>query len=304
MKNVSFSVLICAYNEERYIGKLLESIQVQKYKYKLDEIVVVSDSSTDKTNEIVKNFQKKFSNINLIINKKRLGKSLSFNKGKNIINSNFLLSLDADIKLNDTNVFNSLFEKINNEDIWLIGGNPIPIIIDKFNIVESGSFISYKIVNLFKNKINSGDNFYSSHGRILLLKKDLYQNITLLDLPGTDQYMYFFTIKHNKKFIYASSAKVYYFLPQTIGDYLKQNLRFQLASKYMKSIFGKKFVEKQIKVDVKYTFIAVFLCFIRHPFKTICWFLLYFIGKVNKIKTILYSKNKISGKWSISKSTK
>ncbi|MEY3501148.1 MAG: hypothetical protein RL308_2820 [Bacteroidota bacterium] len=60
--NTKLSILILTYNEERYIGELLENIKFA------DEIIVLDSYSTDKTVEIVKSFpyvsliQNKFKN--------------------------------------------------------------------------------------------------------------------------------------------------------------------------------------------------------------------------------------------------
>lgn len=50
------SIIIAARNEEDNIGRLLDSIQAQKYPDKLFEILVVDDFSTDETASIVKNY--------------------------------------------------------------------------------------------------------------------------------------------------------------------------------------------------------------------------------------------------------
>ena len=54
---MDISVGIMAFNEEKNIGRLLKAILSQKLnQIKITEIIVVSDGSTDKTDEIVKNF--------------------------------------------------------------------------------------------------------------------------------------------------------------------------------------------------------------------------------------------------------
>ncbi len=52
---MKISLVICAYNEEKYIGACLESV-LKNAKEKLHEIIVVDNNSTDKTKEIVKRF--------------------------------------------------------------------------------------------------------------------------------------------------------------------------------------------------------------------------------------------------------
>lgn len=56
------SVIIPARNEEKNIGQLLEALQEQTYPAELFEVIVVDDASTDKTAEIVHQFQ----NVKLI----------------------------------------------------------------------------------------------------------------------------------------------------------------------------------------------------------------------------------------------
>ena len=49
------SVGIMAFNEEKNMGRLLKALLSQELKkVRIEEIIVVSDGSTDKTNEIVK----------------------------------------------------------------------------------------------------------------------------------------------------------------------------------------------------------------------------------------------------------
>src|SRR6185369_6374885 len=54
--NIKVSVIIPARNEENNIGNCLRSILDQSYSLSLFEIIVVDDHSTDRTAEIVRNF--------------------------------------------------------------------------------------------------------------------------------------------------------------------------------------------------------------------------------------------------------
>ncbi|MBK7098946.1 MAG: glycosyltransferase [Sphingobacteriales bacterium] len=55
-KEIKFSVIIPARNEDKNIGLLLNSLQNQTYPKELFEIIVVDDHSTDNTAQIVKTF--------------------------------------------------------------------------------------------------------------------------------------------------------------------------------------------------------------------------------------------------------
>lgn len=56
---VKISVLVCSYNHEKYIAETLQSILDQKTDYSY-EIIVADDASTDKTQSIIRSFQKKY----------------------------------------------------------------------------------------------------------------------------------------------------------------------------------------------------------------------------------------------------
>jgi len=57
---LNVDVCICAYNEEANISNLLTALLNQKTKLiEISNIVVVSSGSTDKTNDITKEFIKK-----------------------------------------------------------------------------------------------------------------------------------------------------------------------------------------------------------------------------------------------------
>lgn len=96
---VETSVIIPAYNEERYIGKALESLNKQTYKN--FEIIVVDDGSTDKTREIV-NFYPKVR----LIEGEHKGPGFSRNLGAKRAKGIFLVFVDADMAFHKDYLFN------------------------------------------------------------------------------------------------------------------------------------------------------------------------------------------------------
>ncbi|MFC1653763.1 glycosyltransferase family 2 protein [Patescibacteria group bacterium] len=83
------SCVICALNEERTIKKVL---QVVKKVKDVDEIIVVSDGSTDKTNQIVS----KIKDVNLIVHKECKGKGDAVLSGVKASKGDTILLCDAD----------------------------------------------------------------------------------------------------------------------------------------------------------------------------------------------------------------
>lgn len=88
------SVIIPAFNVEKYITTTLESLLVQKYSD--FEIICVEDCSEDKTVKIIKNFANRNKKIKLIQNEKHLGPGECRNIALNNANGKYIACVDAD----------------------------------------------------------------------------------------------------------------------------------------------------------------------------------------------------------------
>jgi len=98
------SIVIIAYNEEQYIGKLLDSIKLQTYSNY--EVILVDDHSADRTLEIAKGYKSYFSLK--IVQKEICGASRSRNYGATFGQGEILLFLDADVILPDSFISDNL----------------------------------------------------------------------------------------------------------------------------------------------------------------------------------------------------
>ena len=92
----SISVIICAYNHEKWIEKCLQSLIKQKNIKKTEyEIIIVDDASEDKTTKLINKF-KKYKNIKIIKNKINLGLPASLNKALKLSNGKYIVRVDSD----------------------------------------------------------------------------------------------------------------------------------------------------------------------------------------------------------------
>ena len=89
-----FSIIIPAYNEEKYISGCLNSILNLKTGQKY-EIVVVNNASTDKTVEVVRKILPEAK----IINEPKKGLTIAYNRGARETKGNILVFVDADMIL-------------------------------------------------------------------------------------------------------------------------------------------------------------------------------------------------------------
>lgn len=91
------SIIIPAYNEEKYLPKLLESIALQDFNGKL-EIIIVDGDSEDNTIHVAKIFLKNFNDVSILALRKR-GIGYQRNKGAEKAKYKYLLFLDSDMIL-------------------------------------------------------------------------------------------------------------------------------------------------------------------------------------------------------------
>lgn len=96
MKKFEISVIIPAYNEEKYIGACLQSLVWQKTKYEF-EVIVADNNSTDDTKKIALSFKDKL-NIRVVTEKKQ-GRGVARWRGFEEATGDYLFSSDADTVL-------------------------------------------------------------------------------------------------------------------------------------------------------------------------------------------------------------
>jgi len=75
------TMVLAAWNEEAVIGEKIENTLAQEYPPGLLDLIVVSDGSTDKTDEIVRGYAERTGRVRLLHTRGREGKSVALNIG-------------------------------------------------------------------------------------------------------------------------------------------------------------------------------------------------------------------------------
>lgn len=125
------TVVITAYNEEKYIFECLKSLEMQTFKD--FEVIVVNDGSTDKTLEIIEYFKKQ-SDLKLkIISQENSGVAEARNHALRFVNTKYLKFLDGDDFLEP----NALEEMISMAEKY-----DLPIIKTSYKVVKNNRKIN------------------------------------------------------------------------------------------------------------------------------------------------------------------
>jgi glycosyltransferase involved in cell wall biosynthesis len=88
------SVLMTAFNREKYIGEAIESVLASSFKN--FEIIIVDDASTDNTVTIATNYLSADNRIKLVVNKSNQGQFLNRNIAASHANGKYLKYIDSD----------------------------------------------------------------------------------------------------------------------------------------------------------------------------------------------------------------
>lgn len=94
---IDVSVIVPAYNVERYIGRCLRSLIAQTFDERGLEILVINDASTDNTEYALELFKNpKGSSIRVLKNEENKGLPYSLNRGINSARGEMIVRVDAD----------------------------------------------------------------------------------------------------------------------------------------------------------------------------------------------------------------
>ena len=119
-QNDVVSVIMATYNRGYCINRAITSIIGQTYSNW--ELVVVDDSSSDNTEEVVKNLQEKDSRIKYLKLEKNRGCSGARNEGIKICNGDYITFLDSDDEYAPTKIERQLevFHRSSNENLGIV----------------------------------------------------------------------------------------------------------------------------------------------------------------------------------------
>ncbi len=168
-----FSIVIPVYNEEKNIVLLLEEIFFSLGNYKNFEIIIVNDSSTDNTLEIIKKNVKN-KNLKIINNIKNVGQSYSIYNGiKNSLND-VIITIDGDGQNDPSDISKLLKKYTENKELKLVSGIRIN---RKDNLVK---IISSKLANSIRKKILK-DNCSDTGCSLKVFDKKIFLDFPMFD---------------------------------------------------------------------------------------------------------------------------
>src|SRR5258708_39815278 len=100
------SILMTAYNREKYIAEAIESVLTSSYTN--FELIIVDDCSTDNTLTIAKSYEKNDARIKVYLNEKNLKDYPNRNRAASHAKGKYIKYLDYDDKINNWGLANGV----------------------------------------------------------------------------------------------------------------------------------------------------------------------------------------------------
>ncbi len=227
--SVPITIGVCAYNEEKNIERTLRSIFLQTGDlFTIEEIIVVSSGSTDKTDEIVKSLTEEFSMIKLLRQEEREGKNSAINLILESKICDVVVSLNADNVFGDESSLNALIEPLLSPEVGMVGGHPIPT--NEINTIAGyASHLLWKMhhyVSLINPKIGE-----------LVVFRDIGTRLPT-NMQSDEDIIRMELERLGYKLVYAPEAIILNRGPETIKDFIKQRTRVNIGERIVKRHFN------------------------------------------------------------------
>jgi cellulose synthase/poly-beta-1,6-N-acetylglucosamine synthase-like glycosyltransferase len=213
----SITILCPAYNEEDVIEEKIKSFLNLDYPKDKIRMIVISDDSTDNTNDIVMKYEKE--NIKLIVQKPKKGKPSGHNLVEPNIKSDYVLSTDAN-SLFHKDALKYLVKSIQSDPKIGIVSGELKLIS---NSNDSGEGLYWKYESYIKKLESRYHSIIGSNGSIFLIKRELFTQIHPASVDDFERTLH--VIKKGFVGKYKPKALVYEKSTEKPSEELKRKIR-------------------------------------------------------------------------------
>jgi cellulose synthase/poly-beta-1,6-N-acetylglucosamine synthase-like glycosyltransferase len=214
------SIIIAVHNEEEKIAAKLVDCTNLDYPPDHLEILVVSDHSIDRTEEIVSDFAERDSRIRLLAGEGRLGKSDAQNLAVESATGEFFFFTDADTRM-QPDTLKLVMENFSDKDVGLVTANIY--LGQPGSAVAEGQGIYWRF-ELFLRKLESELGILATgSGQLLLMRRELYRPLPVM--YGDDCVLPLDVRLQGYRVVQDARVIVYDTMPHSISGELRARVR-------------------------------------------------------------------------------
>ncbi len=286
---ITIDVVIPALNEESCIEGLLHDVMMARQHgwFQIQNIYVISDASTDQTDDIVQWIARRDHRIKLIRKQERKGKQDSIHLAFSVTSADVVVFIDADVRLANEQSIAKLLRHFRDHETALVQGGLVRIHPGfSLNPVKQASYFDWTLVDSIRRQ--KAMSWWSIDGRVMALSRDFYQYLSLPYSLADDQFIFYSCIQQRRKFVWAEDAIFYYGPPQSIADFSHQWSRYFFYTNKSRQYFGEELIDRDMSVPGLWRTITSSIA--RRPFCGLMWVLCYGIGKVEFMRGVSFGE--------------
>jgi len=241
----SVSILISAYNEEKVIKQRIENIKSLKYEFDKLELIIGSDSSTDKTIEILQQESKKCGWIRIELFETRRGKAAVLNDLAALAKNEILVFTDANSMFEEDALINLTSEFSNKA----IGGVCGRLVLEepKGKYEKSNKERLYwKYETVLKKLEGSMGILIAANGGIFAVRKKLFTKFPEKYAVTDDLFQTLAVLNQNYKFIYEYDAVAHEDVSKEVITEFNRKVRFAATNFQTTKDFKNLLLNKKI----------------------------------------------------------
>jgi cellulose synthase/poly-beta-1,6-N-acetylglucosamine synthase-like glycosyltransferase len=217
------TILIAVYNEEQVIEEKIRSVFSGNYPTSKLELIVGSDGSTDKTNQILEKLAYEFPQLHFIFLNERMGKGNVLNTIVRDARHDLLLYTDAKVILKTDTVY-QLIKHFKEPSIGLVGGKLLNKVHKSSGIsIQENAFMSREFIMKHEEGLIWGC-MVGAYGALYAIRKALVPAIPVAFIAD-DFYITLKVFESNEKAILNPEAIGYLNVPNEINEEFRRKVR-------------------------------------------------------------------------------
>ncbi len=222
------AILMAAYNEEKVINEKIKSVFETDYPLNKITFYIGSDASSDKTDEIIKAWATKHSQVKLVEFKGRMGKSGIINQLAQQSTAEIFILTDANVIFKKDTIFNLIrhFKNVNKAQVCAN--------IIKVSNVNAGIASQEKSYIAIENKIKYGESVMwqvvmGAEGACYAIRRENFSQVP----PKFYMDDFFITmnvIEQGKEIVFDTEAICYEDVPTQSSEEFKRKVRISIGN--------------------------------------------------------------------------
>ena len=293
-------IVIPAFNEGNCIEALLNDVVKAKKDdwFEIEHIYVISDASTDQTDEIVQQVADRDQRVRLIRKQERKGVQDSKNIAFAVTNADILVFIDADVRLASEHSIPKLVQYFRDGKAALVQGGLVrPCCGLSLNPAKQAGYFDWILVDRIRRQKDMS--WWSIDGRVMALSRGFYHHLSLPCSLADDQFIFYSCIEQRRKFVWADDAIFYYGPPESIADFVHQWSRYFFYTNKSQQYFGEDLIKKNMNVPGLWR--TIMSSIMRHPLCGLMWLLCYGISKIEFMHRVNFEEYEHGFFWTVSK---